>query len=59
MFESVGFVVDFVPAESEGFDEVQLDEAMMTQDLERNPQAGSGQFDAVVGGMLHEVQICQ
>ena len=48
MLEMVGFAVDLVPAVPKGGHQIALDQAVMPDDLQRNPPPGRSQVNSVV-----------
>ena len=56
MLERLGLVVHAVPRHAEVLGEVQLEQAVVAQHLERDALALGGQRDAAVGHVLDEAR---
>ena len=56
VFEAICFGVHLIPAEAHGFDEVELDQAMMANDFQCDLFAGVGELRTLVGDVFDEVE---
>ena len=56
MLEDLGLGVDAVPRHVERLGEVELEQAVVADDLERHALAGLGELDALVGHVADEAE---
>lgn len=56
VFEPISFGVHLIPGETHGFHQIQLDQAMMADDLESDAFAGGGEGRALIRNVFDEVQ---
>ncbi len=59
MLQALGFLVDLVPVEPHRLGEVELQQPVVTDHLQRNPSAGVGQPHAVVAVVLDQAKLGQ
>ena len=59
VLEHLGLVVDAVPGHAEALDQVELEQAVVAHDLERDPPPAVGERDAAVGPVLDQPELAQ
>ena len=56
MFQSLGFLVHTIQADAQVPGQVQFDQPVVADDLQRNLLASGGELHAVVGRVVHQLQ---
>ena len=59
MLEHLGLVVDAIPRHAERLGEVELEQAVVAQHLERDALAVGGQRDALVGLVVDQAELVE
>ena len=59
VLEDLGLGVDAIPRHVERLGEVELEQAVVADDLERHALAVGGQLDALVGHVVDEAELAQ
>ena len=59
VLEHLGLLVDAIPRHAEALDQVQLEQPVMADDLERHAQAGVGEQHPVIAAMRDQAQLAQ
>ena len=59
VLEHLGLLVDAIPRHAQALDQIQLEQPVMADDLERDAQAGVGEQDSVIAAMGDQAQLAQ